>query len=227
MHIDWGNIFIRDLNWTVAFVIIVRTVVMFTATLVMLRLSGKKGVRQLSIFEVAIIIGLGSAAGDPMLNEDSAIFPALVVFVTILLFYRLLTQLASKYQLFESVLEGDPIYVIEDGQFILGKQKKHSFAKDELLAEMRQKSIEHIGQVRIAIMETNGMVSFFYYDDENVKLGLPVLPKLYNQKSKQIDTPGDYACANCAYVENIKAPTICKRCNKEEWVLAIKTTRIS
>ncbi|GAB3337792.1 hypothetical protein GCM10027299_49310 [Larkinella ripae] len=116
---DFKTIFLSDLDWGFAAEIVFRTLIMFTLILTFLRLTGKKGIRQLSLFEVAIIIGLGSAAGDPMFTEENAILPALIVFVTILLFYRLITWLAAKFERFESFLEGDPVYIIEDGRFSL------------------------------------------------------------------------------------------------------------
>ncbi|QJD94645.1 DUF421 domain-containing protein [Mucilaginibacter robiniae] len=228
MRLDWNNIFIKDLEWSVAGEITFRTLVMFILILLFLRLSGKKGVRQLSLFEVAVIIGLGSAAGDPMFNQENAILPAVVVFISILLFYRLLTWAASKSETFEKILEGEPLYIIEDGLFVLDtNHTEPMFAKDEFLAEMRQQSIEHLGQVKTAILETAGNVSFFYYPDEEVKPGLPVLPKAYNKKSKEVPAPGRYACTYCGHVEDISAGCCCQRCKKEEWVEAIQTLRLS
>src|SRR3954464_14404634 len=84
VNVDWNAVFLGDLDFSFGIEIVVRTLIMFIMVLLMLRLSGKKGVRQLSLFEVAIIIALGSAAGDPMFNKDIAIVPALLVFVTIL-----------------------------------------------------------------------------------------------------------------------------------------------
>ncbi len=225
---DWKNIFLSDLNWGFTGEIILRTFIMFTMILLFLRLSGKKGIRQLSLFEVAIIIGLGSAAGDPMLNKDNAILPAIVVFTVILLFYRLLTWLATKSERFESVLEGDPMYVIEDGVFVILDKSEHTYAKDEFFSEMRQQNIEHLGQVKTAILETTGTVSFYYYADEEVKFGLPVLPKPYAKKSMKISSPGKYACTFCGHVATIKASQHdCPRCNKKEWVDAINNPRIT
>ncbi|GAB3980132.1 DUF421 domain-containing protein [Spirosoma terrae] len=226
MDFNWNTIFINDLDWSLAIEIVLRTLVMFTLILVFLRLSGKKGIRQLSIFEVAIIIGLGSAAGDPMVNADNAILPAVIVFITILSFYRLITYIAAKNERFESVLEGDPLYIIEDGQFVLIATSDHTYAKDEFFAEMRQQNIEHVGQVQTAILETNGQVSFFYFEDEEVKPGLPILPKLYRQKSLLITQPGQYACTNCGQVEELSAEqATCPRCQEKEWVKAIQTRR--
>jgi uncharacterized membrane protein YcaP (DUF421 family) len=226
MDFDWNNIFLNDLQWDYAIEIIIRTILMFSVILIFLRLSGKKGVKQLSIFEVAIIIGLGSAAGDPMSNQENAIIPALIVFATILLFYRLVTWLAAKKEKFESILEGDPVYIIEEGRFVILDSSEHMFGKDEFFSEMRQQSIEHVGQIETAILETNGNVSFFFYEDSDVKPGLPVLPKKYEKKSKRLNTHGKYACTYCGNVEDIKEETHqCSRCKKEEWVEAISTLR--
>ncbi len=225
MNLDLNEVFLADLDWSLALQIVLRTFIMFSVILVFLRLSGKKGVSQLSIFEVAIIIGLGSAAGDPMVNPDNAIVPALIVFATIMVFYRLITWGASRSERFESLVEGDPVYVIEEGMFVLDAGE-HTFAKDEFFAEMRQQNIEHLGQVQTAILETNGNLSFFYYADEDVKPGLPVLPKLYHKKSGLLSQAGQYACTTCGQIEQIGVSHLrCPRCQQTEWVEAVKTQR--
>lgn len=223
---DFEAIFIKDLDWSLAGEIVLRTMIMFAFILIFLRLTGKKGVRQLSVFEVAIIISLGSAAGDPMANPEHAILPALVVFLTILLVYRSITWIASRSERFEQVLEGEPLYIIEDGMFVLTQASDQTFAKDEFFAEMRQQNIEHVGQVQVAVLETSGNVSFFYYADEEVKAGLPILPKVYQQRDTSIKETGLYACTTCGQVEFIVTPRqSCPRCQQDEWVKAIKTPR--
>jgi uncharacterized membrane protein YcaP (DUF421 family) len=199
---------------------------MFSVILIFLRMTGKKGVKQLSIFEVAIIIALGSAAGDPMLAGENAILPSIIVFVTILAFYRAIIWCAAKNERFERVLEGDPIYIIEDGRFVLIDEGEHGFGKDEFFSEIRQQNVEHLGQIRVAILETNGNLSIIYYDDDEVKPGLPVLPKPYGKKTKNLKVSGDYACTYCGQVEQIALPQqTCSRCSNNEWVQSIDTLR--
>jgi uncharacterized membrane protein YcaP (DUF421 family) len=223
---DWKNIFFGELDLIFVVEILFRSIIMFTTVIVFLRLTGKKGVRQLSLFEVAIIISLGSAAGDPMFNEDNPIIPALIVMTAILLFYLAITWLAVRSPRFESLLEGDPIYIIEDGLFDLKSSKKHTIAKDEFFAEMRQENIEHLGQVRQAILETNGKMSFIFYGEEDVKPGLPIWPNEYHKKVKNIQEADDYACSYCGKVEHIEHGTFtCTRCGKEEWVTALKSVK--
>ena len=227
MPFDLQRIFADNLDLVFAGEILLRTFIMFLFVLVFLRLSGKKGIRQLSVFEVAVIISLGSAAGDPMFQSDVPILPALIVFAIILAMYKLLTWLMTKSQKIETLLEGNAEYIIEDGQFVLETMTKHTFARDEFFSEMRQESIEHLGQVRIAILETTGSMSFFYFEDDEVVAGLPILPKIYNEMSKEIEEPGKHACVNCGSVEELDAARPCERCEETLWVKAIKTLRIS
>ena len=226
MNINWKDLFLLDLDWNMAAEIALRTLIMFLFVLVFLRMTGKKGVRQLTIFEVAIIIALGSAAGDPMLNQTSAIIPSLLVFAVILALYRLLTYFAAKSERFENVLEGEPMYVVEDGQFTLNSEHV-AFAKDEFFAEMRNEQIEHVGQVKTAILETNGKVSFYFYPDDEVRPGLPVLPKIYGKRSKEIPKKAIYACTTCGTTETLDQQARCSRCNKEEWVEALSNPRVT
>jgi len=223
--LNWKNFFLKDLDFTLAAEIMIRSCIMFIIILVFLRSTGKKGIRQLSIFEVAIIIALGSAAGDPMLNQESAILPSLLVFVVILIVYRTLTYFAAKNQKIENLLEGEPQYIIEDGKFTLKDDGDGNFAKDEFFAEMRIQSIEHVGQVRTAILETNGQVSFLYFEDDQVKFGLPIYPKLYNKKSEHFVAKKFYACTYCGQTSSLTHAIECFRCGKNEWVEAIDTRR--
>jgi len=225
MQIDFKQIFLNDMDMSLILEIGLRTFIMFMLVLVFLRSTGKKGVRQLSIFEVAIIISLGSAAGDPMLNSESAILPSLLVFVIILILYRIITFMAAKSQKVEDILEGKPMYIVEDGVFTMQEEGDANFAKDEFFAEMRAQNIEHLGQVRTALLESNGQVSFLFFTPDEERKGLPIYPKPYQKKSETIGSPGDYACTHCAKVAHLSIPGSCSRCGKKEWVEAIDAPR--
>ena len=226
MKFEWDTIFINELDLQLSVEIAIRTLIMFLLILTFLRLSGKKGVRQLSIFEVAIIIALGSAAGDPMISQDFAIIPSLLVFTVIIGLYRGITYLAGRHEGFERLVEGDPVYVIEEGRFVLSGRNKHNFARDEFFAEMRNMGISHVGQIRTAILETNGKLSVYFYEKERVRPGLPVLPKLYNKKSKEISKTGLYACTYCGECTRLSHGQECGRCGKDEWVEPLDDSRV-
>lgn len=209
--------------------IILRTILMYLIILVALSVLGKRGVKQLSVFELVIIIGFGSAAGDPMFYKDVGLLNALTVLGIIVILYKLTTHFVFKSETIERLIEGKPICLISEGAFSVANFNKETLGYDEFFGEMRSKSVSHLGQVEKAILEVNGEVSLYYYEDKEVKYGLPILPELYAEKHRQILSPGYYSCSFCGYTEKLQ-PTdhrICPECNKDEWVASINKRRIT
>ena len=224
---DIQDILILDTTWSFTGELLLRCVLMYIMIIVVLRLTGKRGVRQLSIFEVAIILCLGSIAGDPMFTEDLPLIQALVVMSTIMILYRVTTWLMMKYQPFEDLLEGKSAYIVENGQLVIEEIQKGKMSHDEFFAEMRQQSVEHLGQVRVGLLESDGKFSILYYADDQVKYGLPLFPKAC-ELARQIDPHKHYACCYCGYVAQLDSlKTECERCQCCEWAVAINCKRIT
>lgn len=225
---EWNRVLFNDLPLRFLFEVVFRTVVMFIVLLVALKFTGKRGVKQLSIFETVLIIALGSAAGDPMFYEDVGLIPAIVVFIVVIIFYRLVTWLTGKSKWFEILLEGKTVCLIKEGRFSIVKFEKETLAQDEFFTELRQHSVEHLGQVRHAYLEPSGELSVFFYKDDEVRYGLPLLPEKFCKRSKQILAPGVYSCTFCGYTNEFGPGTAtCPVCEKDEWVEAIRTIRTS
>jgi uncharacterized membrane protein YcaP (DUF421 family) len=208
--------------------VVLRAAVMFFAVLLILRLSGKRGIKQLSIFELAIIISLGSAAGDPMLYEDVAILPAVMVFVTVIGLYKFITTLTGKFEKVETYLEGKPVKLIEHGKINYKVFREESLAYDELFSQLRLRNVSHLGQVHFAYLETSGDLSVFYYADELVKLGLPILPETYDHPCSNFSSDQTYACTHCGEIQkNLVHKEKCSICNHEEWIEAVDSKRLA
>lgn len=75
-----------------------RCVVMYIVALVVLKMAGRRGVKQLSVFELVIFLTLGSAAGDPLFYKDVGLLPTICVFVFIIALYRFTTYLISNFK---------------------------------------------------------------------------------------------------------------------------------
>ena len=225
---DWERLLMgEDLPYGFLLEVLFRSVTMFMVLLFVLRLSGKRGIKQLSIFELAIIIGLGSAAGDPMFYHDVGLLPAIAVFLIVITLYKIITYISGRIEKVEEFIEGKPIKLLEDGVIIFENFKNESLAYDELFSELRLKNVDQLGQVREAFLETSGELSVFFYSDEDVKFGLPILPDIYNQQETPIVKVGVYACCHCGQVKTITTSAlICPICFKKSWIEAWKTKRI-
>ena len=226
---SWRKMLMHDLPFTFLLEVVIRTVIMFLIILLALRASGKRGIKQLSIFELVLIIGLGSAAGDPMFYEDVGILPAFTVFLVVISLYIAVTKLSDRFVPVEKMLEGEPLYVIKEGRLQMKAFAQSDLSKDEFFAELRVHNVEHLGQVRTVLIETSGDFSILYYPDEEVRPGLPIFPDELKQKIK---TPGPHqhlSCADCGYTfATVDSGMIdCPECAIQQWVKALSTKRIS
>ncbi|HEX6225367.1 MAG TPA: YetF domain-containing protein [Chryseolinea sp.] len=225
---DWQRILLNDAPLDFLLEVMLRSVIMFLTLVIVLKIAGKRGVKQLSIFEMVIIISLGSAAGDPMFYEDVAIVHALVVFLVVLILYRLITWATGKSRWVEKFLEGETECLVDEGKFSLRKFEKESLAQDEFFTELRLRNVDHLGQVKKAYLETSGEVSVFFYADDDVKAGLPILPELFGKQLSVISKAGQYCCCKCGELHELSPGThSCPICNGTHWVLPIQTKRIT
>lgn len=218
-----------DEEWTFLMEITIRTIIMFAAILMALSILGKRGVKQLSVFELVIIISLGSAAGDPMFYKEVGLLNAITVFIVVILCYKATTYLVIKSERIEKMIEGSPICLVKDGKLSINNFNKEPLGYDEFFAEMRPYSVSHLGQIEIAFIEVSGEVSLYYYRDEDVRYGLPILPHLYEQQHVQIMKEDIYSCAFCGNTETIE-PTdrhSCVTCKKDRWVKSLNNPRIT
>ncbi|RZK83031.1 MAG: DUF421 domain-containing protein [Pedobacter sp.] len=228
LSIDWTKFLIGEEDWEFLAEIALRTLVMYFIILIGLRLLGKRGVRQLSVFELVVIISLGSAAGDPMFYREIGLIMPIVIFGVIVGAYRATTYFMAKSPKFDDLVEGKCVYLIKNGEFNTTDFEKENFAHDEFFAELRQQSISHLGQVDTAILETSGNLSVYFYPDDKVKPGLPLLPELFDVCQETIDTPGIYACTFCGNVQELVPVKThrCKKCKHKLWVAAIDNCRV-
>ena len=225
---EWKSLFLGNENWGFLLETAFRTLIMFIVIMLSLRILGKRGIKQLSVFELGVIVGLGSAAGDPMFYKDVGLLAGMIVFAIVLSLYRLITYLINRFNEFEQFVEGKPTCIVKEGQFLVTNFKKEPLARDEFFSQLRLKSISHLGQIKQAILETNGEVSVYFYPDEEIKLGLPVIPELCEEVLQVISNEDNYACGFCGHTMLLKAGPgpDCMCCHHKEWIKAINDKRI-
>ena len=209
--------------------VVLRSLYTFILVFLFLKLTGRRGVRQMSLFEVLIILTLGSAAGDVAFYDDVPMIPVLVVFITLALLYRLVMWLMSHSEKLEDLLEGKPVVIIEDGELSWSKLNRANVTEFEFFMELRLNGVEQLGQVKLAILETNGQISVYFFADEDVKPGLSILPKHCTQRFKVVPETGDYACVRCSEVVQMSAGDhqLCPRCANPEWSKASRAKRVT
>jgi uncharacterized membrane protein YcaP (DUF421 family) len=148
---------------------IVRTVIITFSVLVIIRWLNKKGLGQLNVFEILIVVGLGSAIGDPMIyveEQDGIPIPrALVAVIVAVALFKLFDYLTMKSKRLNKITLGEPTLIVKDGQLIQNGLQKARLNEKEYFAYMRINGIEDISEIRLSYLEINGQVSFIRKKD--------------------------------------------------------------
>jgi uncharacterized membrane protein YcaP (DUF421 family) len=233
----WHSVFAELFNWHLflfgeddryfVFEVMVRSVIMFLISMATMRVLGKRGIKQ-GVFEVVVIITLGSAAGDAMFYRKVGLVPASMVFVMIILLYKLTNYLVAQSPWVQGIIEGSPLRLVEEGQFYYAEINKQTMAQDEYLPDLRLHGVTQLGQVRHAFIEASGEVSVVFYRDDDVRYGLPILPEIYDSKRTTIVDPATYACVYCGNTENLEPVPVqaCSICHHTRWVKASNERRV-
>ena len=221
---EWQEILIGKESWPFLGEIALRTFIMLVLLFLGLRMTGKRAIKQLSVFDLLLIIALGTTAGDPMIYKEVGIVSSLMAFIVVFGGYRVITYIITRSKGAEKVLEGVPIYIIHEGKATELSLNYNELAMDEFFAELRNKKIFHLGQIESAIFETSGEISLLLYDKKRVKPGLPIWPHKLRENFEVIPEKGLYACTYCGHTEEIDAGStcLCPHCRKNKsWVKAV------
>ncbi len=225
---DVQSLLFGDQDFTFLGEVALRTAVMFILMIVFMNFTGKRSISQMSVFEMVMIIALGSAAGDPMFYKDVGLLVAFAVLAVTIFIYRCIIYLVTHSERWEMFFEGQPEYMIQDGRFTDSFLKKKKLGIDEFFSEMRKQNIEHTGQVHDVMLETNGAISVIFKNDDEVGWGMPIWPEKFQDICTNPAPDKYYSCRKCGETKpGREFAKQCKRCHNAELVESINKIRIS
>ena len=218
----WGE----HTQWLFLLEVCLRTAVMFGWLVLMMGLIGKRGVGQVSMVELAFIMSMGSAAGDPMFYPDVPLLPALLCITVLVLLHRMMTWLVVRDEAVETLLEGVPHELIRDGRINLDGLQQARLSKEDLFEFLRVANIRQLGQVQRAYQEQNGQISLLHQPCGDSPLGLPIVPpwdlEAPERQSGEAACPDQpLACLDCGHC-NHTAQTACPHCGGQDWTPACR-----
>lgn len=227
LQIDWRTLLLGEEGWNFLPEVLFRSAIMFVVSLVAMRAIGRRGTKQ-GVFELVLIITLGSAAGDPTLYKNAGLLPATVVFVAIVLMYKIVNFFTARSKWLDDLVEGTHARLVKDCRFAVENGELKDLRHDELFEDLRLKGVVHLGQVDKAYIEASGQLSVFFLPDDKVVHGLPVTPELFEAQAEEITEKGIYSCGYCGHTKAMipAKQNTCEICENKKWVKALNALRV-
>jgi uncharacterized membrane protein YcaP (DUF421 family) len=145
--------------------IVIRAAVIFLFVFILTRLLGRRELNTLEPFDLILLVVTGDLVQQGVTQNDESLTGALLAISTIGLLTVLFSWLSFHFKRVRPVLNGEPIVLIEDGELIEPNLRRQRLTREEVGAEARLEGISSLEDVRWAILETNGQISFVTRSD--------------------------------------------------------------
>lgn len=140
---------------------ILRIFILFTASLMVVRVMGNRAVGQLSPFDFVIMVGIGDLLITIAMDSGTSLWAGAEALVALLVLQQLLSHLALKSKVLRKWFEGTPVTLIRNGKLLRGNFTRTQFNYDDLRQELHKLGMDmtNLPNIKVARLESCGAFS--------------------------------------------------------------------
>ena len=140
--------------------IVLRAFFAFLFVFLVTRLIGRRELRSLEPFDLILLVVVGDLMQQGITQSDMSFTGAVLATGTFAVMVMVVSYVGFRFRRVQPLLEPQPMIVVQDGQVIEPNLRRERMTVDELLAEARQQQIGSLADIRWAVLESSGKVSF-------------------------------------------------------------------
>lgn len=140
--------------------IVIRAAVMFVFLAVITRMIGRRELGEMEPTDLILLVVLGDLTQQAITQSDTSLTGAALAIGTMALLTVAASYVSFRFRRARPVLEGVPVVLISDGELLKRNLHRERITIDELAAQARLQQIARLSDVRWAILETSGQISF-------------------------------------------------------------------
>ena len=140
--------------------IVVRAFFAFLFVFLITRLIGRRELSSLEPFDLILLVVVGDLIQQGVTQSDMSFTGAVLATGTFAVMVLVVSYLGFRFRRLQPLLDPQPLIVVQDGEVIESNLRHERMTVDELLAEARLQQIASLDEVKWAVLESNGRVSF-------------------------------------------------------------------
>ena len=145
--------------------IILRATVVFGFLLLLTRGLKRRALADLTPFELLLLVTLGDIVQQGITQEDYSLTGAVLAGSTFAFWITVLSFTTWRSGRVAALVSGVPLVIVQDGKPVERTLKVERLPMTEVLEAARQRGIENLDRVKLAILEPSGRISFIERDD--------------------------------------------------------------
>jgi uncharacterized membrane protein YcaP (DUF421 family) len=178
---------------------IFHTAIGYFIALIITRIVGRKMLSQMTFFDFVIGVTIGSVTANLAMVSQIKDSSAITVLVTLAVLTLILDYGHIKSLFIRKLVNSEPTVVIENGSIVNQNMKRTRFTINELMMQLREKSVFNIADVEFAILETDGSLSVLPKSQK-----MPLTPSDLNISTKYNGLTKDLVIDGNIMFENLK-----------------------
>lgn len=139
--------------------IVLRAVLVYVFMLVLIRLTGKRQIGQMSPYDLVLLLILSNAVSSSMIGTDGSLQGGMVCAITLVSVNYLVGHITYKSRKMEKLIEGRAQIVVRDGKVIEDVMSEANITMEELCSTLRESGFFDLKEIKLAILENNGKVT--------------------------------------------------------------------
>lgn len=143
----------------------IKCIVSIICLFIIVKKIGKREIKNETLLDHIISITIGNFIAEIILNGDNFIEGIVAMFILGFLSY-LINFITVKNNKFRKLVDDDPALLIKDGLIDKEKLKKNNIPLTVLEEEAREESIKSLKEVKYAVLEANGDITFYKFEDK-------------------------------------------------------------
>lgn len=146
-------------SWDSVLRVFITAIITYPLLILALRLSGKRSLSKLNMFDFVVTIGIGSTFGAIIIYESITIFDGIITIALLLIGQAIISRISVSWEWYENLLKSDPTLIYFDREFKEDAMKTVRVTRADILAESRQAGYACMDDVYAVVLETNGVIS--------------------------------------------------------------------
>lgn len=138
---------------------VLRVGFIYVFLLLVLRVMGKRELSQLTPLELVLLLLIPEIVAQGVVREDFSITNAVVAVTTLTSLVFVTSVLSYRFKGFGGFLEGSPSLLVRRGRFLPDEMARERVPPEEIVSEMRRAGVEHLEDVRWAVLEPGGKIA--------------------------------------------------------------------
>lgn len=143
--------------------IVYNSLLLISTGVIFLRLFGRRSISQMTIAQTVLMISIGTLIVSPIANRN--VFHTVIIAAIFVSFIIVLEYIQLKSPLFERLLTGKSLVLIDQGEINIANLKRIRMTVAQLEIRLREKGIGNIQDVKTATLEANGQLGYELKDD--------------------------------------------------------------